>query len=102
MGMPIWFARPLRSFCDPAARPEPMSIENFKIAVPDPVLADLSGRLDATRWPDQMDNGGWAAGTNLAYMKSIAGYWRDGYDWKRQERALNALPNYRIALDGLG
>ena len=78
-----------------------MTIENFTINVSDPVLADLSRRLEATRWPDQIENAGWAMGTNLAYMKSLAAYWLGDYDWRRQERALNALPNYRIALDGL-
>ena len=71
-----------------------MTIENFTINVPDPVLADLSRRLEATRWPDQVENAGWTMGTNLAYMKSLAAYWLGDYDWKGQERSLNALPNY--------
>ncbi len=78
-----------------------MTIENFMINVSDSALADLSRRLDVTRWPDEIENSGWQAGTNLAYMKALATYWRDGFDWRRQEAALNALPNRRIALDGL-
>ena len=78
-----------------------MTIENFMINVSNSALADLSRRLDVTRWPDEIENSGWQAGTNLAYMKALATYWRDGFDWRRQEAALNALPNRRIALDGL-
>jgi pimeloyl-ACP methyl ester carboxylesterase len=78
-----------------------MTIENFTINVSDSALADLSRRLDVTRWPDEIENSGWQAGTNLAYMKALAAYWRDGFDWRRQEAALNALPHRRIALDGL-
>ncbi|MBV9518636.1 MAG: epoxide hydrolase [Hyphomicrobiales bacterium] len=78
-----------------------MAIEKFSINVSDEALADLSRRLDATRWPDEIENTGWEGGTNLAYMKSLTDYWRNGYDWRRQESALNSLPHYRIALDGL-
>ena len=34
-------------------------------------------------------------------MRSLAEYWRHGYDWRREEAALNQLPRYRIALDGV-
>ena len=27
-------------------------------------------------------------------------YWRNGYDWRRQERAINAFPQYRVSIDG--
>jgi pimeloyl-ACP methyl ester carboxylesterase len=77
-----------------------MAIEEFTINVPDTVLVDLARRLDATRWPDELKDVGWEYGSNLAYMKSLAGYWRNGYNWRQQEAALNALPQYRIALDG--
>ena len=78
-----------------------MTIEKFTIAVPDAVLTDLARRLDNTRWPDEIPDSGWEGGANLAYMKALAAYWRDGYDWRRQEAALNALPHYRAAIDGL-
>src|SRR2546422_256495 len=77
-----------------------MPIEKFTIHVPDAVLEDLKRRLDATRWPDELDNVGWELGSSLGTMKSLAGYWRNGYDWRRQEAALNQLPQYRVALDG--
>ena len=33
---------------------------------------------------------------------SCARYWADGYDWRATERRLNALPQFRTQLDGLG
>lgn len=77
------------------------NILKFTINVPEDVLVDLGHRLDATRWPDELENAGWEYGANLAYMRSLTDYWRKAYDWRRQEAALNALPQYRIALDGL-
>ena len=41
-------------------------------------------------------------GSNLAYMRELAAYWRDSYDWREQERRLNALPQFRAEIDGLG
>src|SRR5579872_758458 len=77
-----------------------MAIEKFNINVAEAVLADLNRRLDAMRWPDALDNVGWEMGSSLSYMQSLAEYWRKTYDWRRQEAALNQLPQYRIAVDG--
>ena len=78
-----------------------MAPETFAIRVPDSVIADLAHRIDITRWPDELDNAGWELGSNLAYMRSLAEYWRHGYDWRREETRLNRLPQFRIALDGI-
>jgi pimeloyl-ACP methyl ester carboxylesterase len=78
-----------------------MAIEKFKIDVPDAVLEDLKRRLAATRWPDEIVNREWERGTRLDYMQALVDYWRRAYDWRRQEAALNRLPQYRIELDGV-
>ncbi len=78
-----------------------MPIEKFTINVPDSVLLDLHRRLDATRWPDELEGAAWDYGANLAYMKSLVQYWRNGYDWRQQEATLNQLPQYRVNIDGL-
>ena len=49
-----------------------MAIEKFTIHVSDALLADLRRRLDATRWPDELENVGWELGSSLSYMKSVA------------------------------
>lgn len=77
-----------------------MAAETFAIQVPDAVIADLVHRLDATRWPDELENAGWELGSNLAYMRSLAEYWRHGYNWRREEAVLNQLPQFRISLEG--
>jgi len=77
-----------------------MTAEPFAINVPDEVLRDLKLRLDATRWPDEVADAGWAHGSNLAYMRSLVEYWRNRYNWRREEALLNELPQFRIALDG--
>ena len=77
-----------------------MAIEKFTINVSDALLTDLKRRLDATRWPDELENVGWELGSSLSYMKSLADYWRNVYEWRRHEATLNQLPQYRVALEG--
>src|SRR5882724_851888 len=77
-----------------------MAAEQFAIRISDAVLADLARRIDTTRWPDELENTGWEYGSNLAYMRSLAEYWRHSYDWRREEAILNRLPQFRLAIDG--
>jgi pimeloyl-ACP methyl ester carboxylesterase len=75
--------------------------EPFTIRVSDAVLDDLRERLARTRWPDQPENAGWDYGTNLEYLRELVGAWLRDFDWRKEERALNALPQFRSVIDGL-
>jgi hypothetical protein len=74
----------------------------FRIAVPDAELEDLRARLRATRWPERETVDGWEQGVPLAYLQDLCRYWADEYDWRATERRLNALPQFRTSIDGLG
>src|SRR5262245_44861829 len=65
------------------------AIVPFKIHVSDAALADLKRRLSQARFADEFPDAGWDYGMNLAYLKSVVGYWRDKYDWRAQEKRLN-------------
>ena len=78
------------------------AIEPFVVDVPQTVLDDLRDRIARTRWPDEVDGAGWDYGANLSYMRELAGYWASGFDWRAQERAMNALPHFRTRIDGHG
>jgi pimeloyl-ACP methyl ester carboxylesterase len=79
---------------------ERAGIQPFRIAVPDADLDDLRDRLARTRWPDELPGGGWSQGVPLAYLRELAGWWRDGYDWRAREAELNRLPQYTTTIDG--
>jgi pimeloyl-ACP methyl ester carboxylesterase len=76
------------------------SIEPFSIAIDQSVLDDLHRRLAATRFPDQIPGTGWTYGAELGYVKDLVAYWRDRFDWRAQERALNRLDHFRTEIDG--
>ncbi|MGI4800256.1 MAG: epoxide hydrolase family protein [Janthinobacterium lividum] len=35
---------------------------------------------------------------NLAVLSELVAYWRDGYDWRAQEAALNGLPQFQASV----
>jgi hypothetical protein len=84
---------------DPADRAD-AGIRPFRIEVPQADLDDLHERLARTRWPDELPGVGWSQGVPLGYLQGLAGYWRDGYDWRKHEARLNDLPQFTTTIDG--
>ena len=47
------------------------------------------------------DDGGWAYGANLEYMKELCAYWLDEFDWRVQEAAINRFAHFIAPVDGI-
>jgi pimeloyl-ACP methyl ester carboxylesterase len=77
-------------------------LDPFRIQIPDSELEDLRARLRRTRWPEPATAGGWAQGVPLHYLRELCAYWADAYDWRATEARLNAMPQFRADIDGLG
>jgi len=75
-------------------------VRPFRIETSDDVLADLRLRLQRTRWPDPETVDDWSQGIPLAYVQGLCRYWADGYDWRRAEHRLNAMPQCITEIDG--
>ncbi|MET9295287.1 epoxide hydrolase family protein [Streptomyces sp. NPDC003077] len=76
------------------------TVHPFRIDIPQAQLDDLNARLAATHWPDELPGVGWDYGVPVAYLKELAAYWRTGYDWRAQEAALNAIPQFTTEIQG--
>ncbi|KAJ7246803.1 Alpha/Beta hydrolase protein [Mycena haematopus] len=77
----------------------------FKISVSEEQLAGLKHKLELTRFPDELDDAGWAYGAPLSDIKRLVSRWTNGYDWRKHEALLNAeLPQFTrdIPVDGFG
>jgi pimeloyl-ACP methyl ester carboxylesterase len=77
------------------------TVEPFRIAVPDDVLADLRRRLADTRWPEAECVKDWSQGIPLAYARELATYWGTDYDWRPREAALNEFDQFTTEIEGL-
>jgi len=71
----------------------------FTLRIPDADIADLRDRLARSRFPDQAPGGAWDYGTDVTYLRQLTEYWRDKFDWRAEEAALNAFPQFRVPLD---
>ena len=78
-----------------------MTPKPYRIDVSEAVLTDLRDRLAQTRWPDAIPGAGWDEGADLAFVQELCQYWREGFDWRKQEAALNAFPQFRAVVDGV-
>ncbi|MDB5048833.1 MAG: multidrug transporter [Fibrobacteres bacterium] len=78
-----------------------IEIRPFRINVPEADLVDLRRRIAATRWPDKETVNDQSQGVQLAKIQDLAKYWGAGYDWRKCEGKLNALPQFTTNIDGL-
>jgi len=84
-----------------------MDLVPFRLDVADAELDDLRARLSRTRWPERETVGDgdgldWSQGIPLSYVRDLCGYWERDYDWRRAEAQVNAWPQWRAGVDGLG
>jgi epoxide hydrolase len=77
-------------------------IRAYRVSVSEDELDDLRARLRRARWPERETVDDWSQGVPLAYLRELCEYWADGYDWRAAEARLNALPQLRTEIDGLG
>ena len=74
----------------------------FRVEVPESDIVDLKDRLARTRWPERETVTDWSQGVPLAYVQEVCETWRTTYDWRACEARLNAHPQFRTEIDGLG
>ena len=76
-------------------------MEQRRVSVSDAELEGLRARLAATSWPPAIGEDDWTPGVPVAWLRELVDYWRDGFDWRAQEDRINALPHFRVAVDGV-
>ncbi len=77
-------------------------MKSFQIEIPDAVLVDLRDRLARTRLIDPLPGEPWSRGTDRGYLEELCRYWREDFDWRAQERALNRFDHFRTETEGQG
>ena len=71
-----------------------ISIRPFEIDTSQDILTDLRERLARARMPDEPEDVGWDLGMNQAYLTPLIEYCRHDFDWRAQERRLNAVDHF--------
>jgi hypothetical protein len=78
-----------------------MRLEPYSIDISDAVLEDLRARIFRTRWPACAPGRAWEQGTDLNYLRRLLNGWVNDFDWRREERRLNAFPPFLAEVDGV-
>jgi len=77
------------------------AIRPFHVSIPAAKLTDLKRRILATKWPERETVNDRSQGVQLEVMQKLAHYWATGYDWRKVEAKLKALPQFITNIDGL-
>jgi pimeloyl-ACP methyl ester carboxylesterase len=72
-----------------------------QIKVPEQAVADMQRRIAGARKPSPELVSDRSQGVQLATMQELARYWTSDYDWRACEARLNALPQFKTAIDGV-
>lgn len=75
-------------------------ISPYTIAIAQEDLDDLQARLAHVRWTNELPGVGDDYGLELAPVKKLVEYWRNGYDWRSWEAKLNSYPQFTTTIDG--
>jgi pimeloyl-ACP methyl ester carboxylesterase len=75
-------------------------IKPFRIEIDQTDVDYLHDRLAHARWPGELTGVGWSRGAPLGWLKELAGYWRNKYEWRTSEARLNQYPQFTTEIDG--
>lgn len=75
-------------------------IHPYRIDIAQEEVDDLRDRLARTRWGSEIPGAGWSRGVPTDYLKALAAYWADGFDWRKAEAELNEFPQFTTEIDG--
>ena len=76
-------------------------ITPFTINTPESQLTDLRNRINNTRWAEEECVNDWSQGIPLTYVREIADYWANQYDWRKSEQYLNTFDHFQTNIDDL-
>ena len=68
--------------------------ESFKVDIPQAKIDHILNRVRDAQWPDRIEQSDWRYGANWDYMKALAQYWTNQFDWRKAEANLNRYPQF--------
>src|SRR6187431_578035 len=76
-------------------------IQPFTVEITDEQTDNLRRRIEGTRWPtgELVEDG--SQGIQIAFLRELARYWAEDYDFGRIGERLSALPQFTTEIDGV-
>jgi len=73
----------------------------FTPEIPPDRLEALHRRLADINWPTVIGDDDWRYGVPGAWMRDMASYWREEWQWSSVQSQMQAWPHYRIEINGI-
>jgi microsomal epoxide hydrolase len=85
---PLLAPAPLR------AEDAPSGARPFRAEIPQARVDRILARVREAEWPDRLDAPDTRYGVSWDYMKALAKYWTEQFDWRKAEANLNRYPQF--------
>ena len=82
-------ARPALFAQSAVSKPRP-----FRVNIPQATIDRILTRVREAEWPDRLDAPDLRYGVSWDYMKALALYWTEQFDWRKAEGNLNRYPQF--------
>ena len=73
-----------------ASKPRP-----FRVNISQATIDRILTRVREAEWPDRLDAPDLRYGVSWDYMKALALYWTEQFDWRKAEANLNRYPQFQ-------
>lgn len=77
------------------------AIRPFRAVIPGADVRAMQRRIAETRWADTQPASDDSQGVRRQTLEPLMRYWAQGYDWRKVEARLNALPMFLTEIEGL-
>lgn len=75
-------------------------MQKFTIQIPEKEVEYLKQRLANARFTNSTLANSWEKGVPAGYLKELADYWLNKFDWRKQETLLNQYSQFNTEIDG--
>lgn len=76
-------------------------IFKFSVHAPEEALVDLKRRLASSKLAEPLQESRFEYGFNAHELRRVVDHWKDRFDWRQQERLLNAYEHYHTTIEGI-
>ena len=73
---------------------QPAQPRPFRVDIPQAKIDRILTRVREAEWPDRLDAPDLRYGVSWDYMKALAEYWTEHFDWRKSEANLNRYPQF--------
>lgn len=73
----------------------------YTLSINQSEIEDLRERLNRTRWPDVIAPTGWERGVPQEFLRPLADYWKNDFNFDSWIHEINELPHFCVDIDDL-